>query len=227
MIRVKSPQDLGAGLLFIFIGGVGVYFGKGLTFGSARSMGPGFFPMWLSWIIIIMGAICSAKSIALTGPKIERVTLKPILFVFTGVLLFGYLTEHVKLELSLILLTLVVTQSRRDMDLAQKIVIAACAALGVGVLCAVFPPLASFKGLGQNIVEMAPWAIIALFLTVAVLTGGEKHQRQMLLLALGMAIVSVIVFVVLLGQPMPTFTAEHFSTAISKLGSLFTGAKGA
>ena len=35
MIRVKSPQDLGAGLLFIFIGVVGVYFGKGLTFGSA------------------------------------------------------------------------------------------------------------------------------------------------------------------------------------------------
>ena len=227
MIRVKSPQDLGAGLLFIFIGVVGVYFGKGLTFGSARSMGPGFFPMWLSWIIITMGAICSAKSIALNGPKIERVTLKPILFVFAGVLLFGYLTEHVKLELSLILLTLVVTQSRRDMDLAQKIIIAASAALGVGVLCAVFPPLANYKSFGQRIVEMAPWAIITLFLTVAVLTGSEKHQRQMLVLALGMAIVSVIVFVVLLGQPMPTFTAEYFSTAISKLGSLFTGAKGA
>lgn len=227
MIRVKSPQDLGAGLLFIFIGGVGVYFGKGLTFGSARSMGPGFFPMWLSWIIISMGAVCSAKSIALNGPKIERVTLKPILFVFMGVLLFGYLTEHVKLELSLILLTLVVTQSRRNMDMAQKIVIATCSVLGVGVLCAVFPPLANYKGLGQTIVEMAPWAIIALFLMVAVLTGNEKHQRQMLLLALSMAIVSVIVFVVLLGQPMPTFTAEYFSIAISKFGSIFAGLKGA
>jgi hypothetical protein len=74
---------------------------------------------------------------------------------------------------------------------------------------------------------MAPWAIIALFLIVAVLTSGERHQRQMLLLALGMACVSVIVFVVLLGQPMPTFTAEYFSTAISTLGSLFTSAKGA
>ena len=173
-----------------------------------------------------MGAICSAKSMALNGPEIERATLKPILFVFAGVLLFGYLTEHVKLELSLILLTLVVTQSRRQMDLAQRIVIATCIGLGIAVLCAVFPPLANFKNLGQSIVEMTPWVIIALFLTVAILTGGERHQRQMLLLALGMAILSVIVFVVLLGQPMPTFTAEYFSIVISKLGSLFTDAKG-
>jgi len=226
MIRVKSPQDLGAGLLFIFIGGVGVYFGKGLTFGSARTMGPGFFPIWLSWIIMTMGAICCVKSIALNGPEIERIQLKPILFVFAGVLLFGYLTEHVKLELSLVLLTLVVTQSRRGLDLAQWAVIATCSALGVGVLCAVFPPLANFKSLGDSIITMAPWAITALFLIVAILTGGERHQRQMLLLAMAMAIVSVIVFVVLLGQPMPTFTAEYFSTAISKLGSLFLGAKG-
>ena len=227
MIRVKSPQDLGAGLLFIFIGGVGVYFGKDLTFGSARSMGPGFFPIWLSWIIMAMGAICAAKSIALNGPDIEGVTLKPILFVFAGVLLFGYLTEYVKLELSLILLTLVVTQSRRDMDLAQRIIIATSAVLGVGVLCAVFPPLASFKGLGDRIVEAAAWVIIALFVAVAALTSGERHQRQMLLLALGMALVSVIVFVVLLGQPMPTYTAEYFSVVLSKIGSLFTSAKGA
>ena len=227
MIRVKSPQDLGAGLLFIFIGCVGVYFGADLTFGSARRMGPGFFPMWLSWLIMAMGAICAAKSLALNGPQIERISLKPILFVFAGVLLFGYLTEYVKLELSLILLTLVVTQSRRDMDLAQKIIIATSAVLGVGVLCAVFPPLASFKSLGDRIVDAAAWLIIALFVAVAVLTSGERHQRQMLALALGMALVSVIVFVVLLGQPMPTYTAEYFSLAISKIGSLFISAKGA
>jgi hypothetical protein len=227
MIRVKSPQDLGAGLLFIFIGLVGLYFGKDLTFGSARSMGPGFFPMWLSSIIVAMGAICATKSIALQGPEIERVTLKPILFVFAGVLLFGYLTEYVKLELSLILLTLVVTQSRRDMDLAQKILIATCTILGVGVLCAVFPPLAAFKFFGDRILEASPWIIIALFLAVAILTRGEAHQRQMLLLALGMAIVSVIVFVVLLGQPMPTITAEYFTLLLSKMGSLFATVKGA
>ena len=227
MIRVKSPQDLGAGLLFIFIGGVGVYFGKDLTFGSARSMGPGFFPIWLSWIIIAMGAICAAKSVILHGPEVERIPIKPLLFVFTGVLLFGYLTEFVKLELSLILLTLVVTQSRREMDLAQKVVIVICAVLAVGVLCVNFPPLASFKRLGDTINDAAAWLIIALFAAVAVLTSGERHQRQMLLLSLGMAMVSVIVFVVLLGQPMPTFTADYFSVAISKIGSLFFSAKGA
>ena len=134
--------------------------------------------MWLSSIIIIMGAICCAKSITIRGPEIERVPLKPILFVLVGVLLFGYLTEHVKLELSLVLLTLVVTQSRRKMDLPQKIVIATSVILGIGVLCAVFPPLASFKSLGASVLEAATWIIIALFLAITVLTAGENHERQ-------------------------------------------------
>ena len=35
MLRVKSPQDLGAALVFILIGVAGIYFGQGLRFGTA------------------------------------------------------------------------------------------------------------------------------------------------------------------------------------------------
>ena len=227
MIRVKSPQDLGAGLLFIFIGCVGIYFGKDLTYGSARSMGPGYFPMWLSWIIIAMGAICLFKALTLSGPGIERIPVKPLFFVFAGVLLFGYLVEHIRLELGLILLTLVVTQSRRPFDLAQKMVLAVCAIIAVAVLCAVFPPLASLKGFGESILGAGAWLTIALFIAVAVLTGSEAHQRQTLILAVVMAIASVVIFVVILGQAMPSYSGDYISAFFSKIVSLFTGAKGA
>jgi hypothetical protein len=113
------------------------------------------------------------------------------------------------------------------MDLAQKIVIAVCAIIAVGVLCQVFPPLTGLKGFGEKIVEASIYLIIALFIAVAVLTGGERHQRQMLILAVCMAIASVIIFVVLLGQAMPTFTGDYLSAAFSKIASLFTSAKGA
>jgi hypothetical protein len=48
VFRVRSPQDLGAGLVFVLIGVAGVYFGTDLTFGTAARMGPGFFSILLS-----------------------------------------------------------------------------------------------------------------------------------------------------------------------------------
>ena len=44
MFRVRSPQDLGAGVVFVLIGAAGIYFGQDLAFGSAARMGPGYFP---------------------------------------------------------------------------------------------------------------------------------------------------------------------------------------
>ena len=55
MFRVRSPQDLGAGVVFIVIGIAGILFGQDLAFGSAARMGPGYFPMLLSWLIIAIG----------------------------------------------------------------------------------------------------------------------------------------------------------------------------
>lgn len=168
MLRVKSPQDLGAGLLFVFIGCVGIYFGKDLTYGSSRAMGPGYFPIWLSTIIMGMGFICLVKCVLLNGPPIDKIPLRPILCVFAGVLAFGYLVETIKLEPALILMTIIATQGRKD-----------------------------------------------------------TNQKQMLILALCMAFASVLIFVVLLGQAMPTWSGEYMSAFFSKLWALISSARGA
>ncbi len=129
MIRVKSPQDLGAGLLFIAVGSLGLYGGWELTYGSARSMGPGFFPIWLSWMIIGMGVICLARSVVLDGPPIQKIQWRPLFFVFTGVLLFGYLVEHIGLFFSLILMAMVATQARKDTKQVETIILSVSMAL--------------------------------------------------------------------------------------------------
>lgn len=124
MLRIKAPQDLGAGLLFIAVGCVGLYGGSDLTYGSARNMGPGYFPMWLSWIIIGMGVICIARSLVIEGEAIEKIPLRPLFFVFAGVLLFGYLVEYIGLFLSLILMTAVATQARNDTRQKEMLILA-------------------------------------------------------------------------------------------------------
>jgi hypothetical protein len=78
MFRVKSPQDFGAGVLFILIGLFGVYFGKNLAYGAAVRMGPGYFPIWLSWMIIGIGTFIGFRGLAFDGPPIEQPQLRPL-----------------------------------------------------------------------------------------------------------------------------------------------------
>ena len=68
MVRVKSPQDLGAGAVFVLIGVAGLYFGRELAFGTAARMGPGYFPTLLSILILAIGIIVAIRGLT-TGVR--------------------------------------------------------------------------------------------------------------------------------------------------------------
>jgi hypothetical protein len=146
MLRIKSPQNLAAGVLFLIIGAVGFIYSRDLSYGSAHNMGPGFFPTWLSILICLLGIITIVRSAVLHGPAIERLQWRPIVMVCVAALLFGYFIQYIGLALALVLMTMVAVQARRD-----------------------------------------------------------TKQREMLILAVVMAIVSVIVFVYILKQGMPAW----------------------
>lgn len=68
-MRVNA-KDLAAGVLFIAIG---LFFGitawSGLRLGTARSMGPGFFPTVLSLVLIGLGIAVAAGAVERSGPR--------------------------------------------------------------------------------------------------------------------------------------------------------------
>ena len=129
MFRVKSPQDLGAGILFLAIGIAGIYFGRDLAFGSASRMGPGYFPTLLSCSIVLIGAIVGLRSLAIEGPPIEPIKLRPILFILAVVLAFGYLIEQIGLALTVAGLAVFAAYARGNVNLKETIVLAAALAL--------------------------------------------------------------------------------------------------
>ena len=100
MVRVKSPQDLGAGVVFLLIGIAGIYFGSDLAFGTAARMGPGYFPILLSGLIIVVGLVVGFKGLTIEGPPIEPVQLRPISFIIAAILIFGFLIERIGLALT-------------------------------------------------------------------------------------------------------------------------------
>ena len=123
MLRVRSPQDLGAGLVFVFIGAAGVYFGQDLTFGTASRMGPGYFPILLSWLIILLGLVVGLRGLTIEGPPVEPIQVRPIVFVIAAILMFGYLLDAIGLALTTIALTLVAAYARRDASLKETLLL--------------------------------------------------------------------------------------------------------
>ena len=60
----RNNRDFFAGLFYIVIGASGWYMALDYPFGSALRMGPGYFPIVLSVIMIVFGTI-----IGITGPE--------------------------------------------------------------------------------------------------------------------------------------------------------------
>jgi hypothetical protein len=125
VFRVRSPQDLGAGAVFLLIGAAGAWFGHDLAFGTAARMGPGYFPVLLSWLIILIGVIVAMRGLTIEGPAIEPMHLRPILFVVAAVLMFGYLIDTIGLALTAIVLTIVAAYARRDASLGETLLLGA------------------------------------------------------------------------------------------------------
>jgi len=94
MLRVKKPQDVGAGLLFVAFGVVGLWFGRDYTLGTSAQMGPGYFPALLSWTLIVIGAFVAARAFVIEGPPITPVNWRSVLSVVATVAVFALLLQR-------------------------------------------------------------------------------------------------------------------------------------
>jgi hypothetical protein len=146
VLRVKGPQDFGAGVILVAIGLAGIYFGWDLARGTAARMGPGYFPMLLSVFILGLGLAIGARGLTLDGPALEATRLRPILFIVGAILAFGYLIDYIGLALVAVILTLLAAYARPDAKLGENLL------LGIGI--ALFSVAVFVYALGQ---ALPPW----------------------------------------------------------------------
>jgi putative tricarboxylic transport membrane protein len=126
-MRIRSPQDLGAAIVFLAIGAAALAFRGDLEVGDAAKMGPAYFPTILGWLILGIGVILAVRSLRFDGPPIERVQLRPLLLIVASVVLFGFLLESVGLVIATIVVTLVSVCARPKPKWKESL------ALGVGL----------------------------------------------------------------------------------------------
>jgi hypothetical protein len=133
MVRVKSPQDFGAGAVFVAIGAAGLYFASDLSFGSAARMGPGYFPMLLSAIILFIGLVIGFKALRVEGPPVERIPLRPIVVIVVCVVGFGMLIEQLGVAIAAAALVLLASLARPGARSPARLMESIALAIGLSI----------------------------------------------------------------------------------------------
>ena len=87
---IRHPKDFWAGILFIAFGIGAVLISSDYPMGTAGRMGPGYFPMVLGGLLVLIGLITLGRSFFIKGEPIGKVPVKEIILVMAAVLLFAF-----------------------------------------------------------------------------------------------------------------------------------------
>jgi hypothetical protein len=133
---LRAPNDFVAGLFLLACAGLGAWFGKGLSVGTAYRMGPGYIPRLLVWIVAIFGVALVLGAFRRFGPTLERWPLRPTVLVLGAMVVFGLSIERAGLLLSSVLVVLMASLAAPQARWRDAILLALCLSGGA---CLLFP----------------------------------------------------------------------------------------
>lgn len=94
-MRIRTSPDLVSGLFFCAAAAIGIALSARLELGSPSRMGPGFFPMGLSLILMVLGVLVLVRALLERDTEeIGAVNPRPLVVVIGAVVLFSILLER-------------------------------------------------------------------------------------------------------------------------------------
>ncbi len=133
-MRIRSPKDFWAGLIFIAIGGGFVLLAQCYRLGDMHRMGPAMFPTLVGALFAALGLIIALRSFALDGAPVPRFEARPIGVSILAIVLFGLALQWLGLIAAVAVLVLVGAYAARDVRLRDNLALAAVmVAFSVGV----------------------------------------------------------------------------------------------
>lgn len=131
MTAQKSLKDLLSGLIFVGIGLTFGYATLGYNIGTALRMGPGYFPLVLSGLMVLLGVVITVQSFA-TGPDetpLGRVPWLGLVLIIGALIFFGATVRGLGLVPALFVTTFMSAFASRHTGLVGAFVLAACLTL--------------------------------------------------------------------------------------------------
>jgi len=124
-MRVRSPKDFWAGLIFVAIGGGFVLLAQEYRLGDMHRMGPALFPILVGALLAALGAIMALRAFALDGPPVPRFEARPILVSLLAIVLFAIALQWAGLVAAVAVLVLIGANATRDVRMLDVLALAA------------------------------------------------------------------------------------------------------
>ena len=86
----RNAKDFWTGVVYIAVGGAAIFIGRDYGMGTAMKMGPAYFPMILSGLLILIGVISVLRSFVKSGTPVGTVAWKGLALVIAATVLFGF-----------------------------------------------------------------------------------------------------------------------------------------
>jgi hypothetical protein len=148
-LGIRNQKDFYSGLLFILFGVAFMWIAQDYNFGTARRMGPAFFPVILSGILIAIGIAIAVRGVMVAEEPMRGFTLKGLVLVIVGTLLFGFLVRSAGVPIATAALVAVSAYASQRFNWKPTLVLA----IGMAVFCTVV----FIYALGLPMPVRGPW----------------------------------------------------------------------
>jgi hypothetical protein len=92
-LKIKSQRDFLSGLMFVVVGVVFAIGATNYSMGTSARPGAGYFPLILSVIMAILGAIVMFKALTIEtegGDPVGSIAWKPLIVIVVSIAVFGF-----------------------------------------------------------------------------------------------------------------------------------------
>lgn len=127
-----NVKDFLAGFIFLAFGSAFLVLAQHYPMGSARRMGPGYFPQLLALLLMGIGIAAMLRAWARAPVAIGGIASKALVLVTVGVLIFGLTVERWGLVVASVSLVLISSAASSSARLGQALALA----FALGLFCA-------------------------------------------------------------------------------------------
>ena len=149
-MKIRAEKDFWAGVLYVALAAAFLWFGRDYKMGAASRMGPGYFPLTLSWVLGAFGAISIVRSFISDGGPLGGIAWKKLFIVTAAVLAFGILIGKAGLIFALPALVIISSFASADSQYDLK---ALAILFGLTLFCIIV----FVKGLGVPMPIFGSW----------------------------------------------------------------------
>jgi hypothetical protein len=111
-LKIKSEKDFWSGIMFLVVGIVFAVGATNYSMGTGARPGPGYFPLILSVILAIIGAVVLFKALTIEtegGDPIGDIAWRPLLVIVASITVFGALLPRLGMVITIPVLIVMVS----------------------------------------------------------------------------------------------------------------------